>query len=142
MSAARFPSYSLFTTGAYLTAASAILPHSKLISSPVLSKKSVPISPVASVGRGHTKNLLSYFCLPSVKETPGWSIDTLEPVSTIRRCHFPSNSNVREEVLCSNKTAISGIPNAFSGMPRWSEPSSLSPLTRFPDSGFLLCLLV
>jgi len=140
-------------------AASATLLHSELISAPVLSRKSVPISPAASVGRGHTKNICSNFCLPNVKETscqpftssvspvtpnglrevslkslrdtPGWSIDTLEPLYKIRRRHFPSISNVIKGVPCSRRTVMLVLPTAFSCRPRWSELSPLSPLTRF-----------
>jgi hypothetical protein len=151
-------------------AASATLLHSELISAPVLSRKSVPISPAASVGRGHTKNICSNFCLPNVKETscrpfissvspvppkglrevslvsfrdtPGRRIDTLGPVSTIRRRHFPSISNVIEGAPCSSRTAMLVFPTAFSGTPRSSELSPLSPLTRFPSLVFLSYLLV
>jgi hypothetical protein len=165
VSAAHFPCLLPFATYVSQVAASAILPHSKLISAPFLCRKSVPISPTASVGRGHTKNIWSNFCSPNVKETswrpftsrvspvtpkgfrevsikslrdtPGWSIDTLEPASTIRRRHLPSISNVMDGAPCSSRTAIVGFPTAFSGTPRWSELSPLSPLTRFPSWVFL-----
>ena len=151
-------------------AASATLLHSELISAPVLSRKSVPISSAASVGSGHTKNIWSNFSPPNVKEnscrpftsrvspvtpkslrevslnslrdTPGWSIDTLEHVSTIRRRYFPSASNVKVGAPCSNRTAIVGFPISFSRTPRWSALSPLSPLSRFPDLVFPLCLPV
>jgi hypothetical protein len=112
----------------------------------------------ASEGRGHTKNIWSNFRPPSVKETscrllcpwlllslrrvleeprtsmrdtPGWSIDTFEPMSKIRRLALLSISSATEGATCSNKSELMGLPTAFSGMLRWSELSPLSPPIRF-----------
>ena len=100
------------------------------------SVKETCCRPLTSRDSPVTPNGLRELSLKSLRDTLGWSIDTLEPVSTIRRCHFPSISNVIEGVPCSNKTAISGFPTAVSGAQRWSELSPLSPLTRFPGNIF------
>ena len=132
---------STVSTGASLLAGGAILPHSKVISEPALSKKSVPFSTAASVGSGRNKNLWSIFRPPRVKETsclsltsrdspvnpksqremslnclrdtPGWSRETLEHVSSIRHRHFPSTSNMIAGAPCFHRTAIVGFPTAF-----------------------------
>ena len=141
-------------------------PHSKFISVPVLSRKSVPSRPSASVGSGHTKNVWSNFRPPRTKETccwllmfraspvtpygfmdvaltplcdtPGWSIETLDPVSTIRR--FGSLSPMRVGEPCSNRTETVGLSTAFPWVSRWRELPSLSPLNRFPGYVFPVCL--
>ena len=89
-----------------------------------------------------TPNGLREMSLKSLRDTPGWSIHTLEPVSTISRRHFPSISNVMEGAPCSNRTAILGFSTAFSWAPRLSELSPLSPLNRFLDLVFPLCFSV
>jgi len=50
-------------------AASAILTHSRLISTPVISKKSMTMIPAGSVGRGHTIIIWPNFRHPNVKES-------------------------------------------------------------------------
>ena len=113
--------------------------HPKLISAPLLSTISTPISLAASLDRGHTKNMVEimssqrkrnqlsalftsmvYPVTPkglrevsfrSLRDNPGWSINKLEPVSTIRRRQFPSISNV--EGAPYSRTAIVGFRQHF-----------------------------
>ena len=145
-------------------------PHSTFISVPVLSRKSLPMRPSASVGSGHTKNVWSNFRPPRIKETccwplmfraspvtpygfmdvalrpvcdtPGWSIETLDPVSTIRRFGSPSISNETVREPCSNRTETVGLSTIFAWVSRWRELPSLSSLNRFPGYVFPVCLPV
>jgi len=71
--------------------------------------------------------------LISNRDVPGWGIGTLELVSRIRRCHFPTISNVREGAPGFSRTAMLVFATAFSGKPRFSEVSPLSPHTRLPS---------
>ena len=143
-------------------------PHSKFISAPVLCRKSVPSRPFASVGIGHTKNVCFNFRPSKTKETccwprmfraspvtpyvfmdvaltslcdsPGWSIETLDPALTIRRSGSPSISNERVVEPCSSRTETVGLSTAFPWVSRWRELPSLSPLNSFPGYGFPVCL--
>ena len=81
------------------------LPHSKSITAPAFSRKSVPSKPAASVGRKHTRNVWvnlrslstkvievplcpglpqSHHTVLSRLDMPGRKIETFEPVSIIR----------------------------------------------------------
>jgi hypothetical protein len=135
---------------AYVLGSSAVadrvnFPFSKLISTPVLSRESIPMIPAASVGRGPTKKVWSNFrppnvrvtnCWPSMftispvtpygfrveslitlRETPGWRIDTLDPVSTIRRLARPSISSATEGASCSKMSDTVGLSTTFLGLP-------------------------
>jgi len=143
-------------------------PRSKFISAPVLSRKSVPSRQSASVVIRHTRNLWSNFrpsktketcCWPlmftafpvtpyafmdvaltSLCDTPGWSIETLDPVSTMRRFGSPSISNETVGKPCSSRTETVGLSTAFPWLSRWRELPSLSPLNRFSGSCFPVCL--
>ena len=124
--------------------------------------------PSASVGIGHTRNVWSNFrpsktketcCWPlmfraspvnpygfmdvaltSLCDTPGWSIETLDPVSTIRRFGSTSISNETVGKPCSSRTETVGLSTAFPCVSRWRELPSLSPLNRFHGSWFPVCL--
>jgi len=128
-----------------------ILSHSKFISAPVFSKKSVPNRPAACVGSGHTRNGCLYCRPSSVKETnccpfmssvspvtpygfaevtltspvdmPGCIIDTLEPVSKIRRLAIPSISTEIVGAPDSNRTETENLLTALSWLARWKELS-------------------
>ena len=78
--------------------------------------------------------------LTSLCDTPGWSIETLDPVSTIRRFASPSISNETVEEPCSSRTETVDLSTAFPWVSRWRELPSLSPLNRFPGSWFPVCL--
>ena len=78
--------------------------------------------------------------LTSRLDTPGWSIDTFEPVSAIKHFSFPSISKETVGEPCSSGTKTVGRMTSFPGTSRWRELSSLSPLTRFPEPWFL-CFL-
>jgi hypothetical protein len=68
--------------------------------------------------------------------TPSWSIDTFDPVSIIKRFGSPSISIEIVGEPCSNKIETVALLTAFSSGKRWRELPSLSPLIRFPGSGF------
>src|SRR5215469_14501631 len=142
--------------------------HSKFTTAPVFSRKSVPRRPAASEGREHTRNawvysrpfseketdcnpFISSICpvtpcgfaaviLTSLCDTPGWSIDTLEPVSKIKRLGTPSISTETVGVPCSNVIETEEVVTALSGALGWEELSSFAPFTRFPDSLLALYL--
>jgi len=67
-------------------------------------------------------------------EIPGSIIDTLDPVSKIRRRATSSLSTEIEGVPCSNKTELKDAMAAFSGVLRWRELSSVTPTLRFSGS--------
>jgi hypothetical protein len=69
-------------------------------------------------------------------ETPGWSIETLDPVPTIRRFGSPSISNKTVGEPCSSRTETVGLSTAFScyrggGSCLRSHPLLVSLVTRF-----------
>jgi len=80
--------------------------------------------------------------LTPICDTPDWSIETLDPVSRIRRFGSPSISNETVGDPCSSRTEAVGLSTAFPWMLRWRELPSLSPLTRFPGYVFPVCLPV
>jgi hypothetical protein len=128
------------------------------------SKKNVPSKPAVSVSSGRTKNVCLFspiqcernsllpFYFPVFPTTPyghigvtrtspldmyGCYIDTVEPVSTIRRLAFPSISTGIEGAPSSNRTETEDFLTPLSGASRWKALSSFSTLTRFPDFSFL-----
>jgi len=136
VSVKRFPCETLFSSGALSNAASSTLPHSKLISAPFFSVKSLyhsrcfrgegtyqkhwsnirPASVIDTCCRPLTSTVSpvkpkrrSVVSLKYLRNTPSWSINTSEPVSTIRCRHFPSISNVIEGAPCSNRTAVGSL---------------------------------
>ena len=78
--------------------------------------------------------------LTSLCDTPGWSIETLDPVSMIRRFGSPSISNETVGEQCFSRTENVGLSTAFPWVSRWRELPSRSPLNRFPGYGFPVCL--
>ena len=62
----------------------------------------------------------------------GCSIDTLEPVSKIRRLATPISTEI-VGAPCSNRTETETRLTALSGPLRWKELSAFSPSIRFPD---------
>ena len=70
-------------------------------------------------------------------DMPGCIIETLDPVSRIRRRATPSISTEMEGVTYSNIIKLKDAITAFSGSLRWRELSSLTPRSRFPASLFL-----
>ena len=70
-------------------------------------------------------------------DMPGCIIETLDPMSRIRRRATPSISSEMKGVPCSNKIELKDAMTAFSGVLRWRELSSLTPRSRFPGSLFL-----
>ena len=164
VSAARSTRATLHVVDSSSAAHSANFPVLKFMSAPVFSKKSPPKTPAASVGSGHTKNEWTNFRPPSVKvtscwplqlkgssvtpkgfraksfiwldDTPGWSIDTFEPVSTISGLALPSISIVMEGAPSSNRSELVGFSTTFPWVLKWGELSHLSPLVRFPYSSF------
>ena len=153
--------------GALLMPANDIFPTSNLISAPVLPRTSLPNSPSDSVGRGTQKCvakfstayskldvLLSlyvegFFCNPirfhssEADVTPrhtSLKYGYVKNVSIIKRLSSPSISKETVGVPCSSRTVTVGLTTAFSGASRYRKLSSLSPLTRFPES-LSLCWL-
>jgi hypothetical protein len=72
-------------------------------------------------------------------DTPGWSIETLEPVSRIKHLDTPSICTEMVGVPCPNDIETE-IMTAFSGALGRKELSSFTPLTRFPDYSLALWL--
>jgi hypothetical protein len=68
---------------------------------------------------------------------PGCIREIEDTVSTIRILVTPSLFTEIEGVPHSNKSETEGAMTAFSGILRRRELSSLTPLSRFPDSLFL-----
>jgi hypothetical protein len=145
-----------------------ILLRSKSRVAPASSKKSVPNRPAASVGSARTKNLWLYSrpsnskvtdCRPfisraspvtpygfrevtltSLFDTRGWSIKTLEPVSTRRLLVTPMFTNT-EGVPHSDRTETDRIVATFSGEPRRKELPAFTPLLQDPASSLSSHLL-
>jgi hypothetical protein len=139
MSTARFDRGTPYACRAVSATVIVIFPASRLRWAFVLCRKSIPSSPAASVGRGHTKNSCSKSCPPNLKETvcwplisrfypdtprgsrgesfilardtPGWSIETFDPVSSTKRLARPSTSNQTVGVACS--TSIETVTAFF-----------------------------
>jgi hypothetical protein len=68
---------------------------------------------------------------------PGCIIDTMEPVYKIRRLAILSISTEIVGAPNSNRTETENFLTALSGLTRWKELSSFTPLTSFPDFPFL-----
>jgi len=138
-----------------------IFPHSKSITVPNFSRKSVPSRPAASVGSEQTKNVCVYSRLFSKKvtvcspftsraspvtpcgfvcvittprlDTACCSIETLDPVSIIRLLDSPSISTETVGVPCSSKMEHVVVAAASSVVLRWKEgAASLHTVHSFP----------
>jgi hypothetical protein len=72
--------------------------------------------------------------LTSPVDMPGCIIDTLEPVSKMRRLAIPSISTEIVDASNSNRIETKNILTALSVVVRWKELSSFAPLTSFHDS--------
>ena len=69
----------------------------------------------------------------SLLATPGFIIETLEPVSIISLILTPSMSKVSEGVPRSNGIGTAFATTAISGVTRRQELSSFTPSCRFPN---------
>jgi hypothetical protein len=78
--------------------------------------------------------------LTSLFGTPGWRIDTLEPVSKIKHLGTPSISTETVGAPCSNMIETEEVVTALSGVLGWEELSSFATFTRFPISPLALYL--
>ena len=65
-------------------------------------------------------------------DTLGCSIDTLEPVSEIRRLATPISTEILGAPSC-NRTETENRLTALSGPLRWKDLSAFSPPVRFPN---------
>ena len=74
--------------------------------------------------------------LTSLFDTPGCSIDTLDPVSNIKRLVTPSISTEIEGLSCSNDIGTVRSLTAFSRVVRWKELLFSTSPSRFPNPLF------
>jgi hypothetical protein len=72
--------------------------------------------------------------LTSPVDMPGCIIDTLEPMSKMRRLAIPSISTEIAGAPNSNRTETENVLTALSVVARWKELSSFAPLISFPVS--------
>jgi hypothetical protein len=72
----------------------------------------------------------------SLLDMPGCSIEIVEPVSKSRLLDMPCISTDIVGAPCSIEMETLCLLTVFSGALRWRELSSITPLTRFPDSWF------
>ena len=79
-----------------------------------------------------TPNGLTAVTLTSLFDTPGWRIETLEPVFTIRRLDTPSISNETVGVPCSNIILDrESLDSHFRGAE--VKGAVFTPYSRFPE---------
>jgi len=73
------------------------------------------------------QNVFRGVALMSLLATPGFIIETLEPVSTISLLLAPSMSTVKEGAPLSNNIGTAFASTAFSGVTRRQKLSSFTP---------------